>query len=101
MQVAHASCWTPDAAGRSSPGSIRGRTARGRSARAADARGPVHGVLRKESAMATMKAVRMHEYGGPDVLMVEDVPRPAAGTGELLVRVHASSVNPADWKIRE
>ncbi len=51
--------------------------------------------------MATMKAVRLHEFGGPDVLKYEDAPRPEPGPGEVLIRVRASSVNPADWKIRE
>jgi NADPH:quinone reductase-like Zn-dependent oxidoreductase len=50
--------------------------------------------------MATMKAVRIHEYGGPEVLKFEDAPKPLAGPGELLIRVHATSVNPVDWKIR-
>jgi NADPH:quinone reductase-like Zn-dependent oxidoreductase len=50
--------------------------------------------------MATMKAVRIHEYGGPEVLKYEDAPKPLAGPGELLIRVHATSVNPVDWKIR-
>jgi NADPH:quinone reductase-like Zn-dependent oxidoreductase len=51
--------------------------------------------------MATMKAVRIHSFGGPEVLVYEDVPRPEPGPDELLVRVHAASVNPVDWKIRE
>jgi NADPH:quinone reductase-like Zn-dependent oxidoreductase len=51
--------------------------------------------------MATMKAVRIHSYGGPEVLVYEDAPRPQAGKGEVLVRVHATSINPVDWKIRE
>ena len=50
---------------------------------------------------ATMKAVRMHRYGDPRVLVYEDAPRPAPGPGEILVRVHASGVNPVDWKVRE
>jgi NADPH:quinone reductase-like Zn-dependent oxidoreductase len=50
--------------------------------------------------METMKAVRIHEYGGPEVLKYEDAPRPQAGPGEVLIRVHAASVNPVDWKIR-
>jgi NADPH:quinone reductase-like Zn-dependent oxidoreductase len=47
-----------------------------------------------------MKAVRVHEYGGPEVLKYEDAPRPEAGAGEVLVRVHAAGVNPVDWKVR-
>ncbi|PYI85308.1 MAG: NADPH:quinone reductase [Verrucomicrobia bacterium] len=48
-----------------------------------------------------MKAVRIHSFGGPDVLRFEDVPVPKPGTNEMLVRVHAAGVNPVDWKIRE
>ncbi|MEW5980164.1 MAG: NADP-dependent oxidoreductase [Acidobacteriota bacterium] len=51
--------------------------------------------------MRTMKAVRIHEYGGPEVLRYEEIPRPSPGPGELLIRVHAAGVNPADWKIRQ
>ena len=51
--------------------------------------------------MQTMLAVRMHRYGGPDVLVYEEVPRPRPAQGELLIRVEAASVNPVDWKIRE
>lgn len=50
--------------------------------------------------MDRVKAVRIHAYGGAEVLCYEDIPRPAAGPGEVLVRVHAASVNPVDWKIR-
>ncbi|HXA77367.1 MAG TPA: NADP-dependent oxidoreductase [Candidatus Acidoferrales bacterium] len=50
--------------------------------------------------MESMKAVRVHEYGGPEVLKYEDAPRPQAGPGEVLIKVHASSVNPVDWKVR-
>jgi NADPH:quinone reductase-like Zn-dependent oxidoreductase len=50
--------------------------------------------------VATMKAVRLHEYGGPEVLKYEDAPRPEPAAGEVLVRVHAAGVNPVDWKIR-
>ena len=50
--------------------------------------------------MATMKAVRIHEYGGPEVLRYEEAPRPLAGAGEVLIRVHAAGVNPVDWKVR-
>ena len=50
--------------------------------------------------MATMKAVRFHSYGGPEVLVYEDAPKPEPAAGEVLVKVHATSVNPIDWKIR-
>ena len=53
------------------------------------------------TAMATMKAVRIHAYGGPDVLTYEDAPKPVPHHNEVLVRVHAAGVNPVDWKIRE
>jgi len=48
-----------------------------------------------------MKAVRIHQYGGPEVLSLEDVQRPTPGPDELLIKVRAASVNPADWKIRQ
>jgi NADPH:quinone reductase-like Zn-dependent oxidoreductase len=47
-----------------------------------------------------MKAIVVHEYGGPEVLKLEDYPDPVAGRGEVLVRVAASSVNPIDYKRR-
>jgi NADPH:quinone reductase-like Zn-dependent oxidoreductase len=47
-----------------------------------------------------MKAVLLHEYGGPSKLKYEDVPDPVAGPGEVLVRVAAASINPIDWKLR-
>lgn len=49
----------------------------------------------------TMKAVRVSAYGGPEVLKVDEIERPKAGPGELLVRVRAAGVNPVDWKIRQ
>jgi NADPH:quinone reductase-like Zn-dependent oxidoreductase len=48
----------------------------------------------------TMKAIRIHNYGGPEVLQYEDAPRPLPQAGELLIRVHAAGVNPIDWKVR-
>ena len=45
-----------------------------------------------------MKAIRIHEFGGPEVLKYEDAPRPKPGAGEVLIKVHASGVNPIDWK---
>ena len=51
--------------------------------------------------MATMKAIRMHGYGGPEVLSYDDVARPEPAADEVLIRVRAAGVNPVDWKIRE
>ena len=48
----------------------------------------------------TMQSVRQHGYGGPEVLRLDRVPRPLPGPGQVLVRVHAASVNPIDWKLR-
>ena len=50
--------------------------------------------------MTTMKAIRIHQYGNPQVLRAEDVPRPEPGAAEILVRVVAAGVNAIDWKIR-
>jgi NADPH:quinone reductase-like Zn-dependent oxidoreductase len=47
-----------------------------------------------------MKAIVVHEYGGPEVLKYEDYPDPVPGPGEILVRVAAASVNPIDYKRR-
>jgi NADPH:quinone reductase-like Zn-dependent oxidoreductase len=47
-----------------------------------------------------MKAIVVHEYGGPEVLRFEDFPDPIPGEGELLVRVIATSINPIDLKRR-
>ena len=49
----------------------------------------------------TMQAIQFHEYGGPEVMKYEDVPRPTPKANEVLIRVHAMGVNPVDWKIRE
>src|SRR5579862_2041304 len=47
-----------------------------------------------------MKAIVVHQYGGPEVLKFEDYPDPVPGAGEVLVRVAATSVNPIDYKRR-
>lgn len=48
----------------------------------------------------TMRALVTHQWGPPEELRLEEVPRPEAGEGELLVRVMAAGINPVDWKTR-
>src|SRR5215469_2765571 len=47
-----------------------------------------------------MKAVLADDYGGPEVLQIEDVAVPKIGPNGVLVQIHSSSVNPIDWKLR-
>jgi NADPH:quinone reductase-like Zn-dependent oxidoreductase len=44
-----------------------------------------------------VQAVNYHRYGSPDVLELQEIPKPAPKEDEVLIRVHASSVNPYDW----
>ncbi|MBP1848626.1 NADP-dependent oxidoreductase [Rhizobium halophytocola] len=48
-----------------------------------------------------MKAVRLHAFGGPEVLRYEDALKPVPAAGEVLVRVHAVGLNPPDWYLRD
>lgn len=50
--------------------------------------------------MSSMKAVRIHHYGGIDTLTYEDAPRPTITESEVLIRIHATSVNPFDCALR-
>lgn len=52
------------------------------------------------TSQTNMRAVQIASFGGPDVLRIATVARPVAGRGELLVRVHAASVNPVDTYTR-
>jgi NADPH:quinone reductase-like Zn-dependent oxidoreductase len=47
-----------------------------------------------------IKAIRIHQYGGPEELRLEEIPLPVPQEGEVQVRVHAAGVIPADWKVR-
>jgi NADPH:quinone reductase-like Zn-dependent oxidoreductase len=51
--------------------------------------------------MSTMKAVRMHGYGEIEALVDEEIARPEPAADEVLIQVHATGVNPVDWKIVE
>lgn len=48
-----------------------------------------------------MQAIRVHQYGGPEQLKLEQMLCPEPSAGEVLVRVHAAGVLPADWKLRQ
>lgn len=48
-----------------------------------------------------MQAIRVNEFGGADVLKLEELPRPQPNPGEVLVAIRSIGVNPVDWKIRE
>jgi NADPH:quinone reductase-like Zn-dependent oxidoreductase len=58
-------------------------------------------LLAAPATATEMSAVHIHAFGGPEVLQLDQVPRPVPGPGELLVRVHAASVNPVDTDIRD
>ncbi|HJU05397.1 MAG TPA: NADPH:quinone reductase [Nitrospiraceae bacterium] len=47
-----------------------------------------------------MKAIRVHEFGPPEVMRLEEIPAPTAGPGQVVVRVHAAGINPVDTYIR-
>ena len=47
---------------------------------------------------ASMKAIQAHDYGGPEVLILEQVPRPEPNADQVLIQLKAAGVNPADWK---
>ncbi|HKQ28679.1 MAG TPA: hypothetical protein VJT77_08770, partial [Burkholderiales bacterium] len=48
-----------------------------------------------------MKALRIHGYGGPEVMRLDDIPVPPVGEGDVLVKLATASVNPIDWKMRQ
>src|ERR1051326_4213751 len=55
---------------------------------------------KNERMKLTMKAIRIHQHGGPEVLARVEMQRPGPGANEVLIKVHAASVNPFDWKAR-
>jgi NADPH:quinone reductase-like Zn-dependent oxidoreductase len=50
---------------------------------------------------SVMMAVRLHEFGGTEVLRYEEAPVPELKPGEVLIRVHAIGINPPDWYLRD
>jgi NADPH:quinone reductase-like Zn-dependent oxidoreductase len=48
----------------------------------------------------TMKAMILKSFGGPESFELSDVPKPVPGAGQVLVRVHATSINPLDYQVR-
>ena len=59
-----------------------------------------HDALALAEWRLKMKAIRVHEFGGPEVLKLEDVATPKPSGGEVLVRIHAAGVNPYDTYVR-
>jgi NADPH:quinone reductase len=56
---------------------------------------------KEQQAMATMKAIRIEEYGGPEVLQYVDVEKPEADAGKVLIKVHAAGINYAETMQRQ
>jgi NADPH:quinone reductase-like Zn-dependent oxidoreductase len=54
-----------------------------------------------QNKIEVMKAIRLHGFGGPEVLKYEDAPMPELNPGEVLIRVHAIGINPPDWYLRD
>jgi len=61
---------------------------------------PAKEVKMRPAQEQSMKAIRVHEFGGPEVLRLEEVPMPRPGPSQVLVRMHAVGVNPVETYIR-
>src|ERR671917_2961122 len=60
---------------------------------------PMSGIA--PEPVGTMRAMRIHRQGGPEGLVYEEAPRPSPARGDVLVRVHAAGISPAEftWSI--
>jgi NADPH:quinone reductase-like Zn-dependent oxidoreductase len=58
-------------------------------------------TIYKSKGYLFMKAVRIHTYGNSDVLKIENITMPSISDDEILIKIHATSINPVDWKVRE
>ena len=54
-----------------------------------------------QSVQVSHRVIRYHRYGGSEVLQLENLPVPIIGEDELLIKIHATGVNPIDWKLRK
>jgi NADPH:quinone reductase-like Zn-dependent oxidoreductase len=54
-------------------------------------------IAGRVAEMGPMQAIVYHRYGSPDVLELQEIPKPTPAEGQVLIRVHAASVNPYDW----
>ena len=61
---------------------------------------PLSNHLKRKAQDTIMKAVRIHQYGNRDQLVLEDAPMPVVNADDVLIRTVAASINPVDWKIR-
>src|ERR1051325_298709 len=57
-------------------------------------------VIERICMMADMQAIRVHEYGEPKVLALENIQRPKPDADQVLIKLKAAGVNPMDWKLR-
>ncbi len=53
------------------------------------------------TSQPTMRALRLHRFGGPEVMVVDEVPLPQARDDEVVLRIHAAGLNPVDYKVRD
>src|SRR5215831_16673889 len=77
-----------------------GQTEPQQTTRGSQATTPAKETKMRPAQEQSMKAIRVHKFGGPEVLQLEEVPTPRPGPGQVLVRMHAIGVNPIETYIR-